>query len=176
MTKVRFEWQCSPIELSSALLIPCSGFRCPKPYWNLQSKSNAVKGLMLEALGIGWATEGYLLEEVGEKEPENFMAEHVDLWSALLESTFESDGPPEAFHICRVESVRALIELHRTQPRSAEEESSYARLKGYLLKAVKRFKVVLLPIKDLLMGKGCQHYTLLKVFRPHGAGASGQLL
>ena len=83
---------------------------------------------------------------------------HMDTWSALLERTFPEHAAE--CRIMRMEPLRALLELRNTPERCQESEEVYGRLRRALLKALVRYKLILLPVMSPI-GEGCAHLTLL---------------
>ena len=122
---IQFE-NCTNVDIPEEFVAPCANWLRAKPLWSLKDKTRLEKQWVLEGCGIVSPTVDGLLEVVGPKQPAMLSTQHIDIWSTLVEATFQELH--EDVWIWRMEPLRLMLELFDCEPRDAEGEKMYKKL------------------------------------------------
>ncbi|CAK0866343.1 unnamed protein product [Prorocentrum cordatum] len=158
MSTLVFENAFHTVEIPSNLLRYSDKFLAKRELWQAKHKTRAEKQVVLEMASVVDPVSDSRIEPVTKDTPKELSTAHVDLWSAILEATFGTDG---CEHIIARPDVSWNIATMTTE--EGHDPAALLRLLMFLAKVVLRHDKVLFPLRNLNVKSG--HFALLTILK-----------
>ena len=162
MSTLKIENVFHTVEIPSKFLSFSEKFLASRPLWNAQNKTRLEKQMVLELASVVDPVRDSRIERVTKDTPTELSAAHVDVWAAILETTFDAEG--YKYFIVRPDTSLTIATLMKQGSSISDEEApALYRLQVFLSKVLLRYDLTLLPLRNVSMKGG--HFTLLSVVK-----------